>query len=111
MDAGERTTNTRDEHYNIVSVLYHALQGADSCDRYALDAETNADERLVGFFREAQAVHMQVAERAKMLLGILEVPPEPDVSPDMPPEGGVSPRDVPVHPADMQTGEGRSISS
>ena len=39
MDAGEQTTGTRDEHYNVVSVLYHALQGADTCDQYALDAE------------------------------------------------------------------------
>jgi hypothetical protein len=110
MDAGERITSTRDEHYDLVSVLYHALQGADACDRYALDAEMNGNERLVGFFREAQVVYTEVAERAKMLLGILEVPPDPAVPPDMPPEGGVSPRDVPTHPADMQTGEGRSIS-
>ena len=39
MDAGEQTTGTRDEHYNLVSVLYHALQGADTCNVYALDAE------------------------------------------------------------------------
>ena len=104
MDAGERITSTRDEHYDLVSVLYHALQGADACDRYALDAEINGDERLVGFFREAQVVYTQIAERAKMLLGILEVPP------DMPPGGRVSPRDVPAHPADVQTGEGRSVS-
>jgi len=94
MDAGERTTGTRDEHYNLVSVLYHALQGADACDRYALDAETTGDELPVGFFREAQAVYTHVAEQAKMLLGILEVPPDPPVPPDMPPEGGVSPGGV-----------------
>ena len=47
MDYGEQTTGTRDEHYNLVSVLYHALSGADSCDRYALDAEAAGDERLV----------------------------------------------------------------
>ena len=33
-DYGERSTGTRDEHYNLVSVLYHALNGADSCDHY-----------------------------------------------------------------------------
>ena len=46
MDYGQRTTGTRDEHYNLISVLYHALNGADTCDRYALDAETAGDERL-----------------------------------------------------------------
>ncbi len=46
MDYGEQTTGTRDEHYNLVSVLYHALNGADTCNRYALDAEAAGDERL-----------------------------------------------------------------
>lgn len=107
MEAGEQTTDTRDEHYNLISVLYHALQGADVCDRYALDAETTGDEQLAGFFREAQAIQTQLAERAKMLLGILEVPPEPGVPPDAPPEGGVSPGDVPPRSADMGADEGR----
>ncbi len=70
MDPGERSTGTKDEHYNLVSVLYHALQGAETCERYALDAEANGDERLVGFFRETQTLYAQAAERAKGLLGI-----------------------------------------
>ena len=70
MDYGEMTTGTRDEHYNLVSVLYHALQGADNCDHYALDAEAAGDERLAAFFREAQGGQMLLAERAKELLGI-----------------------------------------
>ncbi len=70
MDYGEMTTGTRDEHYNLVSVLYHALQGADNCDHYALDAESAGDERLAAFFREAQGGQMLLAERAKELLGI-----------------------------------------
>ena len=96
MDAGERTTGTRDEHYNLISVLYHSLQGADACGRYLLDAETSGDERLAGFLREAQAMQTQLAERAKLMLGILEVPPEPEVPPDAPPEGGISPGEVPL---------------
>src|ERR671912_2135149 len=76
MDYGEQTTGTRDEHYNLVSVLYHALSGADTCDRYALDAEAAGDERLAAFFREAQVLQTELAERGKGLLGILEPPPE-----------------------------------
>jgi hypothetical protein len=76
MDHGEQTTGTRDEHYNLVSVLYHALSGADSCDRYALDAEAAGDERLAAFFREGQGLQTALAERAKGLLGIIEPPPE-----------------------------------
>lgn len=76
---GERTTGTRDEHYNLVSVLYHALHGADNCDHYAMDAEAAGDERLGAFFRDAQQAQVQIAERGKELLGIVESPPEFDV--------------------------------
>ena len=75
-DFGERTTGTKDEHYNLISVLYHALHGADNCDHYALDAEASGDERLTAFFREAQAAQVRIAERGKELLGIVESPPE-----------------------------------
>jgi hypothetical protein len=79
-DYGERTTGTKDEHYNLVSVLYHALNGADTCDHYAMDAEAAGNERLAGFFRETQNLHTEVAERAKEMLGIVvSAPPEFDV--------------------------------
>ena len=100
MDPGEQTTGTRDEHYNLISVLYHALHGAETIEEYILDAEAAGDERLADFFREAQAMQRQLAERAKAMLGILEVPPEtasvpPETSeglpPITPPEGGVPP--------------------
>ncbi|MDQ3840936.1 MAG: hypothetical protein M3262_00055 [Actinomycetota bacterium] len=70
MDPGERTTGTRDEHYNLVSVLYHALHGAENCDIYALDAEAGGRLDLSDFFREAQAMQRQLADEAKELLGI-----------------------------------------
>jgi hypothetical protein len=93
VDYGEQTTGTRDEHYNLISVLYHALHGAENCDRYASDAEIAGDERLAAFFREAQTMHTQVAERAKGLLGILEPPPAFGVEPGTI-SGGVPPQDV-----------------
>ena len=78
-DYGDRTTGTRDEHYNLVSVLYHALNAADTCNHYAMDAQAAGDERLAAFFRETQDIHTQVAERAKELLGIVASAPEFDV--------------------------------
>jgi len=87
-DLGERTTGTKDEHYNLISVLYHALHGADNCDHYAMDAEATGDERLGAFFREAQAAQVQIAERGKELLGIVEAPPEFDVEPGTVSGGG-----------------------
>ncbi len=102
MDYGELTTGTRDEHYNLVSVLYHALQGAENCDTYALDAEAAGNERLAAFFRETQVMQSQIAERAKGLLGIPESPPEVGIPPGamsggIPPEEVVPP-DTPSHP-------------
>ena len=91
MDPGEQTTGTRDEHYNLISVLHHALHGADNCDTYALDAEAAGKDELATFFRGAQVVQAGLAEEAKVLLGILEVPPEPEIAPDALPEGGVEP--------------------
>ena len=113
MDYGEQTTGTRDEHYNLISVLYHALHGAENCDRYASDAEITGDERLAAFFRDAQGRQTVIAERAKGMLGIggvsrrevFDVPPEgmvdDTVVDDVPPR-----TDVPRSPADLPPPDG-----
>jgi hypothetical protein len=64
----EHQTGTSDEHYALVSALYHALQGADTCVTYALDAERAGDHDLVHFFDEARTMYLQLAERGKGLL-------------------------------------------
>ncbi len=97
MDPGEQTTGTRDEHYNLVSVLYHALHAAENCETYALDAEAAGRDDIAAFFREAQVVQVGLAERAKELLGIGGVAPGPsgaatpgltdEVGTEVPPEG------------------------
>ncbi len=102
MDAGERTTGTRDEHYDLISVLYHALHGAENCTIYALDAEATGEAELSGFFREAGIVQARLAERAKGLLGIAEK--------EVPPEGvgpaGAAPEDVPPSSSRLRSGGG-----
>lgn len=70
MDASEKTTGTRDEHYDLVSVLYHALQGAEACAGYAKDAEAAGEGELAEFFEEAQEAQARLAEGAKAMLGI-----------------------------------------
>jgi hypothetical protein len=109
MDPGEQITGTRDEHYNLISVLYHALQGADNCITYAFDAEAAGDERLAAFFREAGVMQSQLADRAKGMLGI----PGGGLAPEPPPgdlAGGISPGDisggVPPGPPGETTGGG-----
>jgi rubrerythrin len=66
---GERMTGTQDVHYNLISVLYHTLQGAETSMQYMADAEESGDEELTRFFREVQDENRQRAERAKELLG------------------------------------------
>src|SRR5437660_3538374 len=58
----------RDEVYGLVSVMYHALQGAETYAQYVRDAERASDDELVDFFRECGAEDTSRAERAKELL-------------------------------------------
>ena len=64
----ERETGMKDEHYDIVSALYHALQGAEASKKYISDAEQEGDQEIVQFFREMQDQNRQTAEKAKALL-------------------------------------------
>jgi 4-diphosphocytidyl-2C-methyl-D-erythritol kinase len=64
----EELTGTPDEHYNLVSVLYHALDVAETFDIYIEDAEDAEDQELADFFSELQEQNQQVIVRAKQLL-------------------------------------------
>lgn len=66
--AGERATGVRDDHYDLISALYHMVEGAWKYDRYAKDADSAGDSELADLFREAQRQHTEMAERAKKLL-------------------------------------------
>ena len=68
-EAGEQVTGTKDENYDVISVLYHCLQAASSVDQYISDAEESGDRELVDFFRDYQESQRDLAERAKNLLG------------------------------------------
>ena len=68
-EAGEQVTGTKDENYDVISVLYHCLQAASEVGQYIQDAEQNGDQELVDFFRDYQESQRDLAERAKNLLG------------------------------------------
>jgi hypothetical protein len=57
-----------DDIYDVVSVLYHALQGAETYDQYVRDAEQRGDQELARYFREVQEEEIQRALRGKELL-------------------------------------------
>lgn len=67
MDQGSSSdaTGTRDETYDVISIVYHALQGAENCEIYAEDSER---DELRQFFKEAADQQRQLAERGKHLL-------------------------------------------
>ena len=66
--ANEQVTGTPDPHYDIISVLYHAVQGAWNYDQYIRDAESAGDNDLASFFRDVKDENARRAERAKQLL-------------------------------------------
>lgn len=65
MGSGE-SSGTRDSTYDVVSVLYHALKGADTCQTYLDDA--SSDPQLRQFFQQAQQIQRQLADQAKQCL-------------------------------------------
>ncbi|KFA92122.1 hypothetical protein [Archangium violaceum] len=68
-ETGEQATGTKDENYDVISVLYHCLKGASDIGQYIQDAEQSGDRELVDFFRDYQEAQKDLAERAKNLLG------------------------------------------
>jgi len=62
-------TGTADQTYDVISVVYHALNGAETYEQYGRDAEESGDDELVGFFRSAHDRLCEIAEEGKALLG------------------------------------------
>ena len=67
--ATTETTGTRDVTYNLISVVYHALQGAETYQMYEQDAQQEGDQEAAELFHEAHQANRQFADRAKSLLG------------------------------------------
>ncbi len=67
-DAGQGSTGTPDPHYNLVSVLYHALEGGSTIDRYISDAREAGDDDLAEFLGQVKQGYVRTAEQAKQLL-------------------------------------------
>jgi hypothetical protein len=61
-------TAVSDKTYGVVSVLYHALQGAETYGKYIADAEQADDSELVMFFEQCRQQESERAQRAKQLL-------------------------------------------
>lgn len=68
LSSDEVNTGVRDEHFDIVSVLYHALEGADACAVYCEDARKAGDSELAEFFGQLQEEQKRLSDRAMRLL-------------------------------------------
>jgi hypothetical protein len=64
----EKTTGMKDKDFNLVSMLYHALEGAWTYATYLEDAQNASDHELAKLFTEALEQHEKLAEGAKELL-------------------------------------------
>lgn len=64
----KRDPETKDEHYDLISVLYHALQGDETLGQYIDDAENADDQELAQHFREVQERYREIAQETKQLL-------------------------------------------
>jgi hypothetical protein len=58
-------TGTRNVTYDVIAVLYHALQGAENCQTYAQDAQ---DGEARQFFEQAMQMQRQLADQGKQVL-------------------------------------------
>jgi rubrerythrin len=61
-------TGIPDPIYDLISVAYHALQGAETYECYAQDAQKEGDQELAEFFRETQQQCQQTGVDAQQLL-------------------------------------------
>ena len=63
---GQSQTGERDENYNLISVLYHALQGAETISQYI--QQSSGDDELKQFLQTTRESYKQVAIEARSLL-------------------------------------------
>jgi len=72
---GERTstnrsgaTAERDDTYGLISLIYHSLQGAETCAKYEEDARRAKNHELVAFFEDCRIELNERAVQGRALL-------------------------------------------
>lgn len=58
----------RDKDYDLISVVYHASQGLDTCRRYAEDANSGGDNEAASYFQEVGDKYAELVDKGKGLL-------------------------------------------
>ena len=65
---GSAVTGVSDPHYDLVSIAYHALNGAQIYETYIQDAVQHGDNELAQFLRQVQQEDRRRAQQAMYLL-------------------------------------------
>jgi hypothetical protein len=71
MPTEPQQTRMDNQYYDVVSVLYHTLQGAQTLASYIEDARQAGNQELAQFFQEIKQQQDQWAEQAKQFLAKL----------------------------------------
>jgi hypothetical protein len=58
----------QNKDYDLISVIYHASQGYETCEKYCQDAEQAGDKEAVQFFKEVQNQNEKLVSKGKELL-------------------------------------------
>ena len=64
----EQARQPKDKNYNLISMLYHSADVAETLKTYIQDAEQERDQELVDFFSTALENNLEASQRAKELL-------------------------------------------
>ena len=66
MASEPQQTSISNQYYDLVSVLYHALESAQNAATYVRDAQ--GDQQLSQFFQQVQQQNNAVAQQAQLLI-------------------------------------------
>ncbi len=68
MPTEQQQTGVSNTYYDLVSVLYHALEASQTYASYIRDAQASGNQQLVQFFQQVQQEDNNRAQRAQQLL-------------------------------------------
>lgn len=65
---GDGAHGVPDVEYDLISLIYHNLEGVQASGRYSSDAVEAGEDDLAQLFRDAQQAYLAQADRARQLL-------------------------------------------
>ncbi len=64
----QSNTGISNTQYDLISVLYHALEGSQTHGKYVQDAQQSGNQELAQFFQQVQQEDNARAQKAMQLL-------------------------------------------